>query len=54
MHLCRVLVIDGHVGAVVVVEPDGFIDGLSGLLPAKESPAEAVLLFEDAIESFCS
>jgi uncharacterized membrane protein len=54
VHLCRVLVIEGHVGAVVVVEPDGLIDSLSGLLPGEESPAEAVLLFEDAIESLCS
>lgn len=54
MDLSRVLVIESHVWAPVVVEPYGFIDSASGLLPAEEGPAEAVLLFEDAIESFCS
>ena len=35
----------------VVVQPDRFVDGASCLFSVEECPAEAVLLFEDAIQS---
>ena len=54
MDLCWVLVVEGQVWSPMVVEPDGFIDSASCLVPADEGPSEAVLLFEDAVQSFCN
>ena len=35
----------------IVVKPDRFVDSTSGLFPGEEGPSEAVLLFQNAIQS---
>ena len=37
--------------SAIVVQPDSFVDGAPRLLSVEERPAEAVLLFEDAVQS---
>ena len=52
VHISRHVIVEAAVRAAVVVDPDGLVDGAACLQTSTEVTAEAVFLFEDAVQSF--
>jgi hypothetical protein len=52
VHIGRHVIIEASVRTPMVVDPDRLVDSLASMEAVAEMATEAVLLFEDAVQSF--